>query len=130
MSRTLQEIAKEINDWQDKTFSKATALSAVTHLQREVVELTFAIQTKHYKRETGQSDIEKELADCFILLLNVAHLSGVDLEIATDEKMAINFNRVWGEPDADGVVEHIEPHPDIALNNPDHPYHGSYRQGK
>ena len=113
MSKTLAEWIKEITEWQDQIFTQATPLSAVTHLQREVIELTFAIQTRHRKRETGKSDIEKELADCQLLLIGVAHLSGIDLETALEEKMRINRSRVWGEPDAQGVIEHVrdEPYP-------------------
>lgn len=101
MPRTLQEIAKEINDWQDRIFIHATPLSAAKHLQREIRELIFDIENGNPKTA------ESEVADCFILLLAVTYLLGIDLEQATDEKMAINFKRSWGEPDADGVVEHV-----------------------
>lgn len=107
MSKSFQQLIEEITGWQDSVFTRATPLSAVTHLQREAIELTFAIQTKHLKRENGDSDIQAELADCFLLIIGVAHLSGIDLEQAVEEKMAINRRRVWGEPDSDGVVEHV-----------------------
>lgn len=158
MSRTLAEWIKEITEWQDSIFTQATPLSAVTHLQREVVELTFAIQTEQLKRD-GKKDIETELSDGFLLLIGVAHLSGIDLEKALAEKMAINKAREWGKPDAQGVVEHVRtseagtligktlvevfeaegliPHdwknPLIIRNSdsdPDNLSHGSYRQGE
>lgn len=107
--KTLCELCKEINDWQDSVFTKATPLSAVTHLQREVIELTFAIQTKDWERgDIGMQQVREELADCFILLAGVAHLLEIDLEAAAEAKMIINRRRIWGEPDADGVVEHVK----------------------
>lgn len=106
MSRTFQEIKEEITAWQDKTFPQATPLSAVTHLQREIIELTFEVQIQHLKRK-GTSELPKELADVFLLTVAVAHLSGINLEEAIAEKMKINLARTWGEPDVDGVVEHV-----------------------
>jgi NTP pyrophosphatase (non-canonical NTP hydrolase) len=104
MTKTLTELSKEITDWQDATFTQATAESAAIHLVREVKELLLDIQY-----HASMSDRSKEIADCFLLICGVAHLSGVNLEEVVEEKMEINRNRVWGKPDADGVVEHIEP---------------------
>lgn len=116
MSRSLQEIIEEITDWQDVTFTQATPLSAVTHLQREVIELTFAIQSAHLKRE-GTSNLEEEIADCFFLLVAVTHLSKVNLEKAVADKMVVNLRRAWGLPDADGVVEHVHEQPPMYEGN-------------
>jgi len=115
VSKNFKDLMQEITDWQDSVFTQATALSAVTHLQREVIELTFAIQSEQLKKE-GQDDIIKELADCFLLVVGVAHLSGIDLEAAAIEKLEINKARVWGVPDADGVVEHVRELPTPAFN--------------
>ncbi len=93
--RDLTEILKEINDWQDTVFKKATPHSAAAHLRREAEELW----DDPYE--------EEEIADIFILLAGVAHLAGVDLEGAVERKMAVNRKRTWGEPDKQGVVEHI-----------------------
>jgi hypothetical protein len=51
-----------------------------------------------------------EFADCFILLFGAAASDGMsydDICKAIDEKMEINFNRKWGKPNNDGVVNHI-----------------------
>jgi len=101
MSRTLSDWIKEITEWQDSVFTEATPLSAATHLQREVRELIFDLTNANPK------SARLEAADCFFLLIGVAHLSGIDLEEALAEKMVINKARKWGKPDSDGVVEHI-----------------------
>lgn len=101
MSKLFQQLIQEITEWQDSVFMEATPLSAATHLQREVRELIFDLKNGNPKSS------ESEMADCFLLIIATAHLSGVDLEAAIEEKMEINRNRVWGKPDAEGVVEHI-----------------------
>src|SRR5690242_18578343 len=93
---------QEITDWQDSVFTKATPLSAAIHLQREIRELVFDI------KNGNPLSAKFELADCFLLLVGVAHLSNIDLEAAAIEKLEINKAREWGEPDAEGVVEHIK----------------------
>jgi len=41
----------------------------------------------------------------------MAHLCGFSLDEAVRCKMAINRSRTWGEPDADGVIEHVAVNP-------------------
>lgn len=109
MSKSFTEISQEITDWQDSVFTEATPLSAATHLQREVVELVFEIQKLKFQpaNHLDTSALEKEIADCFLLIVGVAHLSGINLEAAIEEKMKINRRRIWGKPDSEGVVEHV-----------------------
>lgn len=101
MSKNFSDLMKEITDWQDKTFTEATPLSAAEHLRREVKELIFDLTNGDFE------SAKAEMADCQLLLIAVAHLSEVDLELAVEEKMAINRLRMWGVPDDQGVVEHI-----------------------
>lgn len=101
MGKTLVELSDEITEWQDSVFTKATPLSATTHLKKEVLELAIDLINCDYEKA------RIEIADCFLLIIAVAHLSGIDLEASIEEKMAINRRRVWGEPDAYGVVEHV-----------------------
>ena len=52
-----------------------------------------------------------EIADCFMLLLDSAHHVGIthnEILQATKEKLEINKKRKWGNPDENGVVEHIK----------------------
>lgn len=94
MTQTLKELLKEINDWQDEIFTRATPQSAANHLLREAVELV--------KNPTDPM----EMADVFLLIAAVAHLAGADLVQAVETKLWINRQRDWGEPDSEGVVEH------------------------
>lgn len=96
ISRKMDVIVREINEWQDKVFTAATAQSKAAHLKREADEL--------YDNPTDGG----EMADIFILLCGVAHKAGLNLEIEVEKKMAINRERIWGKPDAEGVVEHVE----------------------
>lgn len=48
-----------------------------------------------------------EAADVFLLLLHFSHRSGFSLMDEARRKLEINKRRQWGEPDAEGVVEHV-----------------------
>jgi NTP pyrophosphatase (non-canonical NTP hydrolase) len=96
-----------ICSWQRNTFGDATALSKLHHLHQELVELHTEL-----KHATNGSDdaIKKEFADCFILLFGAADSYGLSYEdicSAIDNKMSINYKIVWGKPDQNGVVNHI-----------------------
>jgi NTP pyrophosphatase (non-canonical NTP hydrolase) len=67
----------------------------MTHLRKEVDELA---------EDTSDGE---EMADCFILLLTLAEMAGVDLMAEAQRKMEINRKRKWGPPDADGVCFHV-----------------------
>lgn len=85
--------------WSEKTFGIHAGTSTLTHLAREVEELRAA-----------PDDLE-EYADCLILLMDAARRQGYsldDLLLATASKFVANTCRVWGEPDDEGVVEHVE----------------------
>jgi phosphoribosyl-ATP pyrophosphohydrolase len=93
-----------ITQWQKEVFPQATPISKRHHLQKEIVELVAAIETKLFDRKY-------EYADCFFLLFGAAAADGLsyeDIIKAIDEKFEINKNRKWGKPDANGVVEHIK----------------------
>lgn len=84
-----------IGTWGDKTFKKATNVSIINHLRREVEELA-----------APDSDPE-ELADCAMLLIHLAHKWRISLFVEIVRKFEINQKRKWGKPDAFGVVEHV-----------------------
>jgi hypothetical protein len=95
---------KAVVEWQNRTFPKATALSKVNHLIQEVNEL---------KNDLTEGNIEKRLeyADCFLLLFGSAASDGMTFKDICDaicEKMEINYNRKWGKPNEDGVVNHVK----------------------
>ncbi|NOG65601.1 MAG: hypothetical protein HND46_19460 [Chloroflexi bacterium] len=69
-------------------------------LQEEIGEMARAV-VQHWK--TGQQDREPipseklrlEMADVLAYLLKIANYTGVDLETAYLEKMAVNRQRMW-----------------------------------
>lgn len=95
-----------ITKWQDAIFTKATAESALHHLAAEVKEL----QAEFFSKDRVKQR-RSEFADCFLLLFGAAHKDGMsynDICEAIHEKMLVNMNRQWGEPNEKGYVEHIK----------------------
>lgn len=96
----------QITHWQEATFPNATALSKVQHLKEEIKELEAELQRNNFTTELGS-----EIADCLFLIYGAAFKAGLNytqIELALQRKLAINKNRKWGKPDADGVVKHVE----------------------
>lgn len=102
----IEELLKEITDWQDSVFTEATPLSAAKHLRTEVKEL---INSLTYDPDEVNTEhlAPYEIADCFLLIVAVANLSGIDLLAAAKEKLEINKQRTWGEVNEEGFVEHV-----------------------
>lgn len=92
---TLDSVIREVNEWQAVTFPRATPASVVEHLRREVQELV-----------ADPTDLS-ELADVVFLAVGLAYELGVDLKTVVAEKLAVNKARTWGQPDEQGVTEHI-----------------------
>lgn len=92
---TLDSVIREVNDWQAATFPRATPSSVVEHLRREVLELV------------DDPTSTSELADVVFLAVGLAYELGADLKQIVADKLAVNRARTWGEPDEDGVTEHI-----------------------
>ena len=93
-----------ITNWQKETFKQATALSKIAHLRQEIEELATDIKANNLNQKL-------EFADCFILLFGAANATGMsyqDILNAIDEKMKINYQRKWGTPNEDGVVNHVK----------------------
>jgi hypothetical protein len=86
---------EETTEFGRRTFPRATTASVAAHLQREALELA-----------ASPCD-PNEIADVVILLAHLAHLAGVDLTLAVRAKHEINLARTWGQPDSQGVVEHV-----------------------
>lgn len=107
----LYVIEDEVADWAEVAFPEATLETITTHLRREEVELS----------EASGELLAGELADCWILLAHLRRMieraeaylveqaARVDIDLADEviKKMKINCRRTWGEPDDEGVVEHV-----------------------
>jgi hypothetical protein len=95
---------QEVAAWQKQTFPKATSLSKVLHLEKEVIELRNDLIGNY-------PDKRLEYADCFLLLYGSAASDGMSYQDICDaiaEKMEINKNRKWGKPDENGVGHHVK----------------------
>ena len=86
--------------WSIATFGAEQRQEGVyAHLVREVKELGESI--------SGEIDPE-ELADCMMLLFDLAGYAGIDLLTETAKKLEINKKRKWGPIQEDGSILHIE----------------------
>lgn len=93
--RYMPTVLRSVTEWTNRVFTKRTEAGLLAHIRREVDELA------------RSPDDPDELADLVILACCYAGLKGWDLEHQVGLKMIDNLGRTWGEPDADGVVEHI-----------------------
>jgi NTP pyrophosphatase (non-canonical NTP hydrolase) len=104
--KELQILMNEIRTWSDATFGDSRrTISILYHLIKEVPELIESIE----KEETVITTLF-EFADCFMLLLDAASHHGYkadDILLAMSDKLEINKKRKWGNPDENGVIEHI-----------------------
>jgi len=102
-------LQRSVGEWANQTFARATDASIVAHLRREVAELDTLARWRTERPDIAWNDdnYAEEMADCLLLLLHLAHRNGVNLEEAARRKYAVNRQRHWGEPDAEGVVEHV-----------------------
>ena len=99
MREDWQELQNDIANWSTYQFPHQNPHSKITHLRSELVEL-----------DEDPTDV-MEYADCFMLLIDTARLVGYDMSDiykALREKLEINKNREWGEPDEHGVSYHIK----------------------
>jgi len=92
---TLDAALRETVAWGCETFPNADPASCAAHLLREAVELC------------DDPTSAEEMADVVMLLAHTAHHAGVDLAAAVRAKLKVNRARTWGEPDSDGVIEHL-----------------------
>jgi hypothetical protein len=96
---TLDAVAEDILAWQCATFTHRTPHSITKHLLKEAAELH------------AEPTDDEEWADVFFLAVALVQdgtpAAPRDLIGALRAKLAKNKARTWGEPDADGVVEHV-----------------------
>lgn len=71
----MDELYREVIEWQEATFPGATVHGTRKHFFREVEEL---------KADCGD---KLELADVQIMLWGLANIQGIDLEVAVKKKM-------------------------------------------
>jgi NTP pyrophosphatase (non-canonical NTP hydrolase) len=100
----IRDVADYINAWANHAFPGRAPKAALTKLvMEEIPELLTHLKTE------GERGIGQELADCFILLMDLAVIWKVDLPNAIRYKMAMNETRQWTKDAETGHYQHIEP---------------------
>jgi len=102
----MRETQKTISDWARKTFGDPKIEPLYEKFCVEVVELQEAL-AKSKSGEFELTDIRQELADCHILLVQIADYFGQNLNQCVDEKMNANRDRTW-KISGDGTGQHIK----------------------
>lgn len=91
----INDLVNTCGEWASKVFDKATPESICAHLRKEVLELS----EKPYDAE--------EAADCILLILHLAYKQNWDLQHEIIRKLKINKQRIWGDINVEGFVEHV-----------------------
>lgn len=87
MRRDIADLTIEMLLWVNDILPEREPFDTAVKLVEETGELLHAL------RHGG--DVAQEAADILVLLLDVAHLEGFDLQKAFEEKMIVNRNRTW-----------------------------------
>jgi predicted house-cleaning noncanonical NTP pyrophosphatase (MazG superfamily) len=98
MNDSIAELQKEIAEWADKVFPNRTAHGSLSKLVLEEIPEFIT---------SGMED-PLEYADLVIMILDIAHLKGINVGQAVIQKMAINRSRTWTLDDATGFLKHVE----------------------
>lgn len=100
-SFNINEIAHEVHDWASRTFPGRVPEASLSKLVLEEIP-----ELLQHRKNRGVDGIDLELADCFILLMDLACIWKVDLMRAIHEKMQINEHRLWKLDKATGFYNH------------------------
>lgn len=100
--KRLDQVARDVVRWHQKEFRDAAPAGAVAQLAEEVMELAAVMD------QADDAGTAEELADCFILLVAIARLTGVDLAAAAQAKLEVNKGRTYGPPDEYGIRRHVK----------------------
>lgn len=93
-----QTLWNDLEQWSTATFGPRSPAGPAAHLVEEAGELA---------ADPGSAE---ELADCLLLILDVARLNGLTPQELLDHaaaKLEINKGREWEEPDERGVIRHV-----------------------
>lgn len=97
MSNTVTDLQELIAAWADQIHPNRTSLNVVCKLLEELAELIGSERMAD----------PMELADVFILVLDLAYLQGINIEDAVTKKMLINSSREWVIED-NGRMNHVK----------------------
>ena len=91
----ISDLQELVAAWADQVVPERTAMSTIAKLLEEIGELI----------ASERMNDPEELADVAILVLDLFHIQGVNLEMAVKQKMLINASRHWEVAD-NGAARH------------------------
>ena len=91
----ISDLQELVAAWADQIVPERTAMSTIAKLLEEIGELI----------ASERMNDPEELADVAILVLDLFHIQGVNLEMAVKQKMLINASRHWEVAD-NGAARH------------------------
>lgn len=92
----IRQLQDRITKWADANFPNRTTADILLKLYEEVGE---------YARNPKAA---LEMGDIIILLLDVAHLNGIDVHRAVEDKMDINETRTWAVDSHTRIMRHVQ----------------------
>lgn len=95
---TIRNWQERVARWADGVYPNRTPHTSLAKLSLEEIPEFLMSKAKE----------PHEFADIIILVLDIAHQHGIDVEQAIDEKMTINENRRWRVDPKTGVMSHVE----------------------
>lgn len=108
---SLRAITKLVGAWTTATFVEAGGRGAANHLideAKEVLEEIERILAAGVMTPEMKYKLALELADCLILVMDIAFSKEIDLTDSVLLKHHINTLRKWSKPDKNGIQKHIE----------------------
>jgi hypothetical protein len=108
----LNDLQREVGQWGKETFPHSSIATITEHLRREAVELQQNIERWQVQQKPVKDDVVwpttiQEVTGIILLTLHIAHRKGFSFADVLRGSFEEVKTRKWGEPDADGVVEHI-----------------------
>ncbi len=105
------ETQKSITRWADDTFGSNHPAEIAARMSVEVAELVAGLATVATVPVTSMDpklvqELQKECADVYIMLVQVAEKLNADLQTAVNAKMGVNRNRSW-ERSPTGKMQHV-----------------------
>lgn len=107
----MKETQETITAWADATFGVKHPAEVAARMSVEVAELVAGLATvanvpvEEMDPELVQ-ELQKECADVFIMLAQVAEKLNADLQAVVDYKMRVNRDRTWGRSPT-GKMQHV-----------------------
>lgn len=100
---SIEEAQRTIHGWANETFPGRQPKAALTKLVMEEIPELLA-----HLKEQGPEGIGPEVADCFILLLDLAAIWDVDVPQALKAKMLVNARRRWTHDPETHTFNHVK----------------------